>query len=89
MLFRSDQLLFAEVGIEFDAEEYSYRMLSEEELAETRAAIAERTICLLSLDFVPNPYAIDYANLPEQVEVVCVHPNDFAALQQAVTEAAE
>ncbi len=84
-----DQLLFAEVGIEFDAEEYSYRMLSEEELAETRAAIAERTICLLSLDFVPNPYAIDYANLPEQVEVVCVHPNDFAALQQAVTEAAE
>ena len=28
--------------------------------------------------------AIDYNNLPEDVEVACVHPDDFAAFQQAV-----
>jgi hypothetical protein len=82
----ANQLLFAENGIEFDADEYTFRFLTEEELAETRQAIAERTICLLSLDFVPNPYYIDYQNLPAEVEVVCVHPNDLNALQQAVTE---
>lgn len=74
------RLLFGNVGIEFDVDG-SFVELSEEQVAETRAAIAARPICLLSLDLVPNVW-VNPNDLPEDPEVTCVTPEQYEQLRQ-------
>jgi len=69
-------LLFADAGIEFDAGSYEVRALAAEEVAATRARIAERPICLLSLDLMQN-VSVDYRSLTEPREVTCMSPQVY------------
>jgi hypothetical protein len=71
-----NRLLFAEMGIEFDAANHQVRSLSESELAETRARIAERPICLLSVDLVDDT-RVDYDTLPDAQAVTCLTPAEY------------
>jgi hypothetical protein len=72
----ADRLLFAETGIEFDAHTHSFRSLSAEEIADTRAHIAERPLCLLSLELVRDT-RVDYADVADAREVTCMSPMEY------------
>jgi len=76
------RLLFSDTGVEFDANARSIRLLSEDELAETRARIAERPTCMLSLDFVDDA-SVNYDNVLNARSVLCLSPTEYQTrLQQ-------
>jgi hypothetical protein len=70
------QLLFSETGVEFDPASHSLRSLSEDEIAETRARIAERPICLLSQELLSDT-RVDYDTLPDAKAVMCLSPTEY------------
>ena len=70
------QLLFADTGIEFDPDTHSLRSLSADEVAATRARIAERPTCMLSLDLTSDP-SVNYDTLPNAKSVLCLSPTEY------------
>jgi hypothetical protein len=72
----ADILLFGDSGIEFDAASHEVRPLEADEIAATRARIAERPICLLSLDLMQN-VSVDYRSLTQARELTCMSPQVY------------
>jgi len=82
------RLLIGSAGVEFNEQSdqdgrYELTFLTEEEIQQTRDAIAERKTCLLSLEVVSD-LSVDYYSLPDEAEVTCVTPTQLQALQNAV-----
>lgn len=85
------RLLIGSVGVEFNdptdptdpTAQPEITFLTEEEIQQTRDAIAERKTCLLSLDVVSD-LSVDYYSLPDEADVTCVTPAQLQALQNAV-----
>ncbi len=75
------RLLFSDTGVQFDANAHSIRLLSEDELAETRARIAERPTCMLSLDFIDGT-GVDYDAVLDANSVKCLSPSEYRTLLQ-------
>ncbi len=76
-----DQLLFGETAIEF-GDQGSVRYLTADEITETQSAIASRDICLLSLELVPDAYAVDYYDLPDEADVTCMTQQEYQVAYQ-------
>ncbi|HKO90618.1 MAG TPA: hypothetical protein VJU61_05675, partial [Polyangiaceae bacterium] len=76
MMAYANLLLFGDGGIEFDADSHALRVLEADEVATIRTRIAERPICLLSLDVLQN-VSVDYNALSEAREVTCMSPKVY------------
>jgi len=61
-------------------DEHAVRQLSEDEVTDTLAKIAERPYCLLSLEIVENPW-LDPAALPAQDRFTCLSPTEYNELR--------
>lgn len=70
------QVLFGETGISFDPATHEVRTLDADEIAGTRARIAERPICLLSQELMDDT-SVDYDQLPDVKAMVCLTPSDY------------
>jgi hypothetical protein len=78
----ANTLLFSETGVEFDARAHSVRILGADEIADTRARIAERPVCLLSTELVSDT-RVDPDTLSDARDVVCMSPTEY---QQRLNE---
>jgi hypothetical protein len=79
-------LLFAETGLEFDAQAHSIRMLSADEIAATRTKIAQRPVCLLSLELVDN-VNVNLSALPNDAQLTCMSPSEYQERLSALLNA--
>jgi hypothetical protein len=78
-------LFTTDTGIEF-ADDHSVRALSAAEVQETQTLIAERQYCLLSLEFVDNPWLDPNEDLPPLDRFTCLSPAEYYALQNELSQ---
>ena len=79
-------LFDAKRGVEF-SDGHTVRVLSEAEVEETRALVAARPFCLLTLEYVDNP-TIAPGALPPPEDFTCMSPGEYTELLQRLSREA-